>query len=73
MTIEKVTDLREISPRDFAMLGLTDVAYVRAKIVDDATVFAIHSADGAEVAELPTHAAAVATIVQNDLEPVALH
>ena len=73
MTTETITDLRQISAHDFAMLGITDVAYVRAKTVDDAAVFAIHSADGNEVAQLPSRDAAVATIIQNDLEPVGLH
>ena len=72
-TMEKVTDLRQISSQDLAMLGLTDVAYVRSKPVVDAVAFAIHSADGTEVAVLPTYDIAIATILQNDLEPVRLH
>ena len=72
-TMEKVTDLRQISPQDFAMLGLTDVAYVRSKPIDDVIAFAIHSADGTEVAVLPAYDTAIATILQNDLEPVGLH
>ncbi len=73
MTMEKVTDLRQISPQDFAMLGLTDVAYVRFKPVDGDIAFAIHSANGTEVAVMPTYDIAIATIIQNDLEPVGLH
>ncbi len=73
MTMEKVTDLRQISPQDFAMLGITDVAYVKSKPVKGVVAFAIHSADGTEVAVLPTYDAAIATILQNDLDPVGLH
>ena len=72
MTTEKLIDLRHISSQDLAMLGMTDVAYVRSKTKDGVTVFAIHSADGAEVAIVPTYEAAIATILQNDLEPVTL-
>ncbi len=72
MTTAPNTDLRQISAQDFAMLGITDIAYVRSKAVDETIVFAIHSADGNEVAQLPTREAAIATIIQNDLEPVGL-
>ena len=65
--------MRQISPQDVARLGLTDVAYSRSEGGDDVVAFAIHSADGTEVAVLPAYDTAIATILQNDLEPVGLH
>ncbi len=72
MIAEKQADLRQLTQQDFAALGLADIAYVRPKLVNGATVFAIHTADGNEAAVTPTHETAIATIRQNDLEPVHL-
>jgi hypothetical protein len=65
--------LRQISAQEFALLGLQDVAYVRRVIVNDEAGFAIHAADGTEVAVLPSRDLAFATVRQHDLEPVSVH
>lgn len=65
--------LRHITPRDFAVLGLNDVAYVLPKTLTDRRLYAIHTADGNEVAVVESFDLAVATIQQNDLEPVRVH
>ncbi len=73
MFADRDTQLRQISPRDLAVLGVGDVAYVRRKTVDGEPVFAIHTADGNEVALVDNLDLAVVTIRQNDLEPVSVH
>ena len=62
-----------LSARDFAALGLSGVAYVKPKLVDGQRLYAIHTADGKEVAVLEGWEEALATVRSNDLEPVWLH
>ncbi|HTS93876.1 MAG TPA: DUF1150 family protein [Stellaceae bacterium] len=69
-TIER---LKQITPKEFALLGVNDVAYVKRVIVNDEVAFAIHSADGTQVAVMPDREVAFATIRQHELEPVSLH
>ena len=65
--------LRTISPQEFALLGMQDVAYIRRVTVNDEAGFAIHAADGTEVAVLPSRELAFATVRQHDLEPMSVH
>jgi hypothetical protein len=63
-----------MSQGDFAALGLQGVAYVRPfQTAEGADVFAIYAADGTQLALAATEDIAVATIRQNDLEPVSIH
>ena len=68
-----IENVREISAQDLMALGLTDVAYVKSTVQDDQEVFAIHAADGRQVAILPSRNAAESTIRQHNLEPVSVH
>jgi hypothetical protein len=65
--------LRQISPKEFALLGLNDVAYVKRLVANDEVSYAIHTADGTQIAVLADRDVAIATIRQNDLEPLSLH
>lgn len=65
--------LKQISSREFALLGMNEVAYVKRVMVNDEAGFAIFSADGTQVAVLPDRDVAVATIRQHDLEPASVH
>ncbi|MGH7123435.1 MAG: DUF1150 family protein [Stellaceae bacterium] len=69
-TIER---LKSISPREFALLGMDDMAYVKRVVVKDEAKFAICGADGSQLAVAPSEELAYATIRQNDLEPVSVH
>jgi hypothetical protein len=69
----EIEKLRHISPKEFALLGMQDVAYIKRVTVNDGAAFAIHAADGTEVAVLPDRDIAFATIRQHDLEPVSVH
>jgi hypothetical protein len=69
-TIEK---LRHISPQEFALLGMQDLAYVKRVVVNDEPAFGIFAADGTQVALLPDRAIAFATVRQHELEPVSVH
>ncbi len=65
--------LRQLTAREFAALGMEYVAYVKPAHVDGRDAYTIHAADGREVAVVETQALAVATVRQNDLEPLSLH
>jgi len=58
---------------DLVKLGLHEVAYVRAAIVDNVQVWSIYSASGDELGVAPSFNQAWAAIVQNDLQPVSVH
>ena len=66
--------MRHMSAREFALLGMEALAYVKPKQGDDdAVYFAIHTADGNEVAVVADRDVALATVLQNDLIPVSVH
>jgi len=62
-----------ISPRDFAAIGLEDIAYVKPVTVKGATAYAIHAADGTQMAIVANRELAMATVIQHDMEPVSVH
>lgn len=65
--------LRQLSSKDFAVFGVDHVAYVKQVELDGAPGFAVHAADGTQLAVLPARDIAFATIRQHDLEPVSVH
>ena len=71
--METLERLKGLTGRDLAMLGVHAVAYVKPIKVDGQQVFAIHSADGREIALIPDLEIALETIRQNNLEPVSVH
>jgi hypothetical protein len=64
---------RELSPQDFLVLGINDVAYVKKDRQNDKEVFVIHSADGNEITAMTDHDVAFAAVRQNGLEPLSVH
>ena len=65
--------IRNISSRELAVFGMQDLAYVKPVVVNGATAFAVHAADGTQVAVLPDREIALATVRQHDLEPLSVH
>ncbi len=64
----------QLLPADeFAALGLENLAYVKPKQADGRQMYAIHTADGSEVAVVAGRELAFATITQNELEPLSVH
>jgi hypothetical protein len=64
---------KEITPQEFTALGVQQVAYIKAIVVNDKAGFAIHAADGTPMAVMTDRQVAEAAIRQNDLEPVSVH
>ena len=58
---------------DLRNWGLQHVAYLRSAVVDGVSGFAICSATGEMIGFSVNRNHAVGAIVQNDLEPMALH
>jgi hypothetical protein len=72
-SVTSAEELRRISPREFAAFGMEDLAYIRCVVVDDRPAFAIHAADGSQIAVMRDRTLAVATIRHHEWEPVSLH
>jgi hypothetical protein len=64
---------RHMSARELAMLGMQDLAYVKPTVVNGVVAFALHAADGTQIAVLPNRDVALATLRQHDLEPLSVH
>lgn len=71
--MNQIEKLRHISPQEFATLGMQGIAYVKRITINDVVGFAIHAADGTQLALLPDRDTAFATVRQNDIEPVSVH
>ena len=73
MDMNTTVSLKNISPNDLLVLGLNDIAYLRPAEVEGKKVFAIHAADGSQLAFVETRDVGLAAMQQHDLEPVSLH
>jgi hypothetical protein len=71
--MNQLEKLRHITPTEFALLGMQDIAYVKRVTVNDAVGFAIHAADGTQLGLLADQAVARAAVRQQDLEPLSVH
>jgi hypothetical protein len=68
-----IEKLRQITTSDLAILGMTDVAYVKSVKGESGVVYEIHAADGTPVAVMDERDVALATIRQHDMEPLSVH
>lgn len=71
--MQTVEQMRQMTANDLAMLGVQHLAYVKSVIVDGTAGFAIHAADGTQMALLGDRDIAFAVVRQNELEPVSVH
>jgi hypothetical protein len=71
--MDRIERIGLMSARELTLLGVQDFAYIKRVVVDGATGFAIHAADGTQIAVLPDRDLAFATVRQHDLEPVSVH
>ena len=70
---QTIEEMRQMTANDLAILGVQHIAYVKPVIVDGNAGFAIHAADGTQMALLGDRDIAFAVVRQNDLEPVSVH
>ncbi|HWK46228.1 MAG TPA: DUF1150 family protein [Stellaceae bacterium] len=71
--MNQVEELRHISPKDFAALGMQDLAFIKPIVVNDEVGYAIHAADGTQMAVIADRDVAFAAVRQHDLQPVSVH
>jgi len=71
--MKEIERIRQMSSRELALFGMQDLAYVKAVLIDGATAFAVHAADGTQITVLPDREIALATVRQHDLEPLSVH
>ena len=73
MNNQEIARLKSISPKEFALWGIQDIAYIRPVTVEGERAFAVHAADGTPVAMMKSLELAQAAVRQNDLEPLSVH
>jgi hypothetical protein len=73
MEMQIAETLRQMTASDLAMLGMQDIAYVKPVVVDGTAGYAIHAADGTQIALTGNRDIAFAVVRQNELEPVSVH
>jgi len=71
--MDQTQALKHISPQEFSALGMHGVAYVKQVVINGAVAFAVHAADGTQIAVLPDRELAFAAVRQNELQPLSVH
>ncbi|HXC29362.1 MAG TPA: DUF1150 family protein [Stellaceae bacterium] len=71
--MQTMEQMRQMTATDLAMLGMQDIAYVKPVVVDGNAGYAIHAADGTQMALTGDRDIAFAVVRQNELEPVSVH
>ena len=65
--------MKSLSANELLTFGLNDVAYLKPANVNGQAVFAIHAADGSQLAFVANREVGFAAMQQHELEPVSLH
>ncbi|MGE5270532.1 MAG: DUF1150 family protein [Thiohalocapsa sp.] len=71
--MQYIHDLKPLSPHEFGLLGIEHLAYVKRIVVEDVVAFAVHAADGSEIATVLDREAACALVRRHDMEPLSVH
>lgn len=70
---ENFSDIRQLTDKQFRLLGLKSVAYIRPILTDEGELgYAICAADGSLLAVVEDIQSALGTILQNDMMPVSV-
>ncbi len=72
-TAFRMVNVRDLTPLQFAQLGMKQVAYVKPVIFNGAHGFAIHAADGSPMAVAPQLDTAIGAILQHDMAAALVH
>ncbi len=71
--MNEIVRVGAISPQDLMALGLQRIAYVKPVEVEGNAAFAVHAADGTQIAIMTSRDQAVAAIRHHELEPLSVH
>ena len=66
-------DIRHLSAEQLAQLGVSQIAYVKPVTVNGQHGFAIHAADGTQMALIGDREVAMAAILQHEMHPLSVH
>jgi hypothetical protein len=69
----ELIDIRHLSAEQLAQLGVSQIAYVKAVMLNGAPAFAIHAADGTPMAVAGDRDLALAAIRQHEMVPTLVH
>jgi hypothetical protein len=70
--MELQQDQWKLTDQDLVMLGIERLAYVKPVTIEGRSFYAVHAADGTEIAIIANRDVAFATVRQHDLEPVCV-
>lgn len=65
--------IREISLDDLQKLGMPSVAYLKPIMMNGERAYAIHAADGTQMALAADRALAIAAVIENEMYPTSVH
>ncbi|HTV45306.1 MAG TPA: DUF1150 family protein [Stellaceae bacterium] len=71
--MDQIERIRHMSARELALFGMQDLAYIKPVVSDGKPGYAVHAADGTQIAVLSDREVAFATVRQHDLEPLSVH
>jgi hypothetical protein len=71
--MDKIERIKQMTASELALLGVQDLAYIKRVVIDGASGYAVHAADGTQIAVIPDRDVAFATVRQHDLEPMSVH
>jgi hypothetical protein len=71
--MNELAKFKPIAPQEFVALGMEQVAYIKPIVLNDQAAFAIHAADGTQMAVMNNRLVAEAAVRQYELEPVSVH
>lgn len=66
-------DIRHLTQKQLASLGVSRIAYVRRVTVNGVDAFSIHAADGTPMALAADFDVALAAVNQNEMVPALVH
>jgi hypothetical protein len=66
-------DIRHLSVEQLARLGVSQIAYVKPVMMNGATAYAIHAADGTPMAVADDRDVAVEAIREHEMLPTLVH
>jgi hypothetical protein len=72
-TVTLAFDIRHLSSAQLAKLGVSQIAYVKAVLLNGEAAFAIHAADGTPMAVTEDRDTAFAAIRQHEMLPAMVH
>lgn len=64
---------KNLTDQDLSILGIEDLAYIKPVTIKGDELFAVHAADGTEMAVIADRDVAFAAVRQHSMEPVSVH